>query len=486
MFSLNPCSKLLLSLLFLISVAQAQQPMLYKYQDLSKTYYKNQSDSIQKAWKCPSVFDDRETQKKYKEIWDGRTKFITGSLEDNDYVYEKEIAAYIDGIIDQLMKANPAHFKSKPMLLLDRSSSVNAYAIGNGIIAVNMGLVNFCQTREELSLVIAHELSHNILSHAENSMKDRAELLASDAYKDSLNAILKSKYERLTRLNKVLKNFTFNRRKHQRYHEGDADSLAIQLMKKANIAFDSRFFLRLDSADMEYHTPLKLELGKYFAAYDITIDDAWTKKRTKGLSTRNYNFKDSTNNDDSLKTHPECKERYERNKLLTDAGRTLTPVPAAIRERANRIIVWNLYRNDVITGSLYRILLEKDKGNNNNWYDLMFANAITSLYYADRELHRFGTIGMVKKENVSSEYYQLQTMLEQIPREQLETIAKKLGSASFWSKAQPDEKSLKSFLSTLTFDADVSRQNRSKAAEEFIKAFPTSPYIEFASPFEKK
>lgn len=482
-----PRTTIILALLFTISAATAQRQRMYAFQDLSKIYYKKQKDSIENAWKCPSVFDDRSTQKKYKEIWDDRTRFVTRSFDDNDYVYEKEVVGYVNGIIDQLMKANPSHLKSRPMVLIDRSASVNAYAVGNNLLAVNLGLISFCQSREELALVIAHELSHNILSHAENAMKQRAELLASDEYKDSLNSVLKSKYERLTRLKKILQGFSFDRRRHQRYHEGDADSLAIRLMKNAKMTFDARFFLRLDSADTQYQQPLKQELTAYFAGYDIKVEEAWMKKKAKGLSTRNHNFKDSTINRDSLKTHPDCEERYEKNRSQSDAGGTLTPIPDNIKEITNRMILWNMYKNEALTACMYRVLQEKDKGNQDSWYDFIFSNAITSVYQADRELHRFSAIGVVQKEYVSGSYFQLQTLLEQIPREQLEAVCRKLQNAGFWSKLNADEKAFKTMLGNIALTSEeINARTKASAASAFSADHPNSAYREFASPFEKK
>jgi predicted Zn-dependent protease len=165
--------------------------------------------------------------------------------------------------------------KVKPLLLIDRSSSVNAYALGGNVIAVNLGLIDFAKTREELALAIAHELSHNILDHVDNVMKERAEWLTSDEYKASLNAVLDSKYERFTRLKKVLENYSFDRSRHQRYHESDADSLAVILLKKSKIAFDANFFLRLDSADLQYKLPLQHPLKEYFSSYRLSFEDSW-------------------------------------------------------------------------------------------------------------------------------------------------------------------------------------------------------------------
>jgi hypothetical protein len=118
--------------------------------------------------------------------------------------------------------------------MLDRDPSVNAYAVGGNFLAVNLGLIAWCQTREELAFTLAHELSHNILKHWETSAYETAKWLSSDEYKQSVNAVLDSKYERL--------------------------------------------------------------------------------KRSHGLSTRAYNFSESSGLEDSLKTHPDCLVRYEKTK----------------------------------------------------------------------------------------------------------------------------------------------------------------------------
>jgi hypothetical protein len=483
MYSFKPLLTAALLTIFSITVV-AQTKSLYSFQDLSHIYYKKQKDSLTKAWTCPAIYKDKNTQKKYKEIWDERTSFFTGAIDGDNYIRDNEVYDYVDGIITQIVQANKAMIPVKPMLLIDRSSSVNAYAIGNNIIAVNLGLIVFSRSKEELSLVIAHELSHNILTHPENAMKQRAEWLTSDEYQKSLNAVLDSKYERLTRLKKVIENYSFSRSKHQRYHESDADSLAIVLLKKSNIPFQAGFFLHLDSADIVYQQPLKTPVKSYFTAYTLPFEDTWTKKRSKGLSARAYNFKDTTGVSDSLKTHPDCVERYNKTRSQTVAA-ALTSIPANVHEKANKMLIWNMYSNMSLTPCLYRILLEKDKGNTDTWYDFMFNNVVSGLYFADRELHRFNAIGVIQKEYISKDYYELQTMLEQIPREQLEQQCKIFQNAGFWKSMPPSEKALKSFLYTLALDPDNSEKNKSKAAKEFTADNANSMYYEFAKIFEK-
>jgi len=465
------------------STASAQVKSLYKYQDLSRFYYEKQKDSLKKAWVCPDAFKDRATQKEYRELWDRRTSAVLGALADNDYVHDQDVYGYIDDIIRQLADANKTMIPVKPLLLIDRSPAINAYSTGGNVLAVNVGIIAFASCREELALIIAHELSHNILHHVETSIYLRAQWLASDEYKRSLNAVLDSKYDRYSRLTKVVQGYTFSRSRHDRYQESAADSLAVILLKKSNIPFNARFFLRLDSSDMQLKQPLHHPLKEYFAAWRLPFEDAWAQRRSKGLSSRAYAFSDTTTIADSLKTHPDCIIRYNQTKALTTAAARWTPVPATVLDKVNKMMIWDLYSTTNLTECLYRILLLKDKGYKDPWYDFMANNIFSGLYYADRELARFNAIGIVQKELISKDYYALQTMLEQIPRDNLKQYCQDMHSQAFWRSS--DEKDLGTLLNTLALDPDNSDKNKDRAAHAFSSANGSSMYCEFAKNFEK-
>lgn len=482
------CNRTLLlgfiSLVFSLQ-SNAQAVTLYSFHDLSMFSFAKQKDSLKKIWDCPRLYKDKATQKKYEEVWDERTGFITAAIEANNYINDHEIYNYIDGIISTFYKANPQLLQQKPLLLIDRSASVNAYAVGGNVIAVNLGLITFVQSREELALAIAHELSHNILNHPENSMKQRAEWLTSDEYKNSLKAVLDSKYQRLTRLKKVIESYTFSRNRHSRYHESDADSLAIVLLKNSHISFDPHFFLRLDSTDGEYRQSLKDPIKNYFASYHVPLEDNWFNQRSKGLSSHTYNFNSSIVVVDSLKTHPDCVERYEKTKSKISIEGKLTPVPAEIKARASKMLIWNIYDNLSLTECLYRIFLEKDKGNVDPWYDFMTYNVLSGLYYSNKQLNRFNAIGIKSKESISKSYYELQNLLEQVPSDKLEELVKAGSNAAFWGNLPADAKGMKALFTTLNFATDNAAKAESAAANNFINSNPSSMYCEFAEHFKK-
>lgn len=465
---------------------QAQVQSLYTYQQLSGTYYAAQRDSLKKAWVCPEISTDRTVQKKFKELWDDRTSFLVESIDKQHFIYDPGLYGYLQGIINQILAASPQRFSGKPLLLIDRSSVVNAYALGSNVLIVNLGLICFAQTREELALSIAHELSHNILHHPENAMRETAEWLMSDEYKRSMKEIEESKYERYTRLKKVFQVYSFSRSKHQRYHESDADSLATVLLKSAHIPFRAEYFLRLDSADEQYRLPLKRPLNDYFKDYSLAVEDGWMQTRTRGLSTARYNFTDSSGIEDSLKTHPDCVVRYHKTLAWSDRDAATTPVPDVLAGRTVRMMIWNMYDNRSLTACLYTILREKDKGQTDGWYNFMLYSVLADLYFEDQKLNRFNAIDIKPKEYMSADYYHLQTMLEKIPSDNLRQFCSTLRQASFWEQRPADEKALGKFLTAISVTNDNPDKARRLSADEFVSSYSTSMYCEFVDQFRKK
>jgi hypothetical protein len=129
--------------------------------------------------------------------------------------------------------------------------------------------------------------------------------------------------------------------------------------------------------------------------------------------------------------------------------------------------------------------MEKDNGNKDAWYDFMLHNVFAGLSYSDKELHRFSAIDVQPKEYISKDYYELQTMLEQMPRESLEQYCKTLQQADFWKGMSRNETNLKKLMYTIAIDAG-DEKNKAAIAEEYTNNNNNSLYCEFAKSFVKK
>lgn len=144
-----------------------------------------------------------------------------------------------------------------------------------------------------------------------------------------------------------------------------------------------------------------------------------------------------------------------------------------------------MFDNLSLTASLYRILLEKDKGNSDEWYDFMIHNIFSGLFYSDKQLNRFNAIRVTQKEYISKDYYELQNMLEQMPKESLEQYCDDMNNLSFWQKMPSDAKAFKSLFYTLNLDKEATDKTREDAAKRFIINNPESMFCEFADHFKK-
>src|SRR6476469_6538353 len=82
-------------------ICEAQNKNPYSFQELSNISYVKLRDSIKKNWVCPSLYSKKETQKKFKELWDSRTEMVINGINNNDFINEQEIYNYLDGILSQ-------------------------------------------------------------------------------------------------------------------------------------------------------------------------------------------------------------------------------------------------------------------------------------------------------------------------------------------------------------------------------------------------
>jgi hypothetical protein len=471
-------SLLLVGLLALSCVELKSQDLKYGYRDLSSFSYNDQQSLLRKLKPGSDVFTDKKAQKKYVELSEDQRQSIINGFEQNNFVRQPEIAAYLEAIAVSLQKTNPSLLPATPLILLDRSDIVNAYALGNNIIVINAGLLLFVESREELALIIAHELAHNILLHAENSLRETARRISSDEYNQSLNAVLDSKYERLSRLKKIMTSYSANRSRHTRYHESSADSLAIVLLKQAKIGFDAKFFLRLDSVQPAMHKQLQQPVRHHFEQYKLAFEESWLKQ-ARGLSSRNYQFKDSSEtNEDSLKTHPDCGKRYEATKSLSDDGMIGTPIPTQVKDIAQKIVTWNKIASLELTPALYYIFLEKQKNNPDPWYDLMASTIFSLLNYAEKDLRRFNAVGTRLKEHVAPAYYDLQLSLTRMNREVLEKNCSVLREQQYSQHLPAFEKQLSQALTMLDQETAPERKKIEQINARVFGNGTNNPYFE--------
>lgn len=166
---------------------------------------------------------------------------------------------------------------------LIESSTINAFALPGGNIVVFTGLMEFADSPEEVTSVLAHEIGHVEKRHVVDRLIQEFSLAiligafgGGDAIllKDILNTLIKSKFSR--------------------GQEEEADNFGLELLERSNIepSHMGSFFKKLDrnSSDLDEHLELimshpalnsrvkkayQYELSPDFVQIDLDVD--WDK-----------------------------------------------------------------------------------------------------------------------------------------------------------------------------------------------------------------
>ena len=144
---------ILLILIFFSNFLFAQESFSGYYQQLSSIAYKSYADSLEKNWNCPVVYNRKETQKKYAEIWNSRKTSLLESIRNDEFVKIDKINTYLNELVKKITQGSPKDFPSPIKVFFNRTSDINAYSIGSNIIVVNAGMLSYVRSEEELLLI---------------------------------------------------------------------------------------------------------------------------------------------------------------------------------------------------------------------------------------------------------------------------------------------------------------------------------------------
>jgi len=252
----------------------------------------------------PAKYKD-DYAKIYKQRWDN----IREKFDDKEIYTSKTAQQYLDGLVAEIVQANPPLQNASFHCYFSCSGIPNASYLGEGIIIFNMGLFYRLNNESEAAFVICHELSHFLLKHSDNSMRKYVTTINSDEIQKQLQAIKGSEYKKREQLDKLVKELSFSNSRHSRDHESEADSMAVEFVH--NTRFDVTGALTtlqlLDSVDKDTLQTASL-LEQLFNSKNYPFQKKWIAKQ-EGLLGGHALLKKDAELEDSLKTHPNCKLR---------------------------------------------------------------------------------------------------------------------------------------------------------------------------------
>lgn len=247
--------------------------------------------------------------KKYRdEIYDEGRDAQIALFSGKEIAADKASQKYLQDIMDVLYKASGATLGS-PKVFLSKSPVPNAFTTVDGTIVMNAGLFARLGSEDELAFVLAHELSHHVNRHGKTEMDKFLDHYFSDEFQKQLKNLTKQEYNRNKEVQELEKATMFNTRRHARGKESEADADALVWLAKAgfnpNAAVSA---MRLLDGIEDDVIPTESLLKQYFNDVSYPFKEAWAAEKKAffgGASMKDVNKKEQ----DSLKTHPDCKKR---------------------------------------------------------------------------------------------------------------------------------------------------------------------------------
>ncbi len=330
-------------------------------------------------------------------------KTLEYNYKDSLYLFSTEINKKVQDIAESIYNANQDRFTQKPFFILSTSDQPNAFCDFNGIMVVNTGLIELVDDEHQLAFVIAHELAHFILKHAETSMSKALGVLGSSEFKGKIKEIKRMEYNKVKKFENLMKDLAIKTSSHSRELESDADALAVELLKNTrfNLSKAIKVMEVLEEVDWFYEN-VQYNLSALYGTSEFPLDNIFLTDPDKGFSFFQQQTEKEKKLQDSLHTHPDCAERYKtlQGSISNDSKTSNEDeLFSNIKELSADITLKRLLKKRALAYSYSRILyLEK----NQNWakeYQVYKANIFNQFSEAQKK-HRLNSLCPKKSPNM--------------------------------------------------------------------------------------
>lgn len=369
-----------------------------------------------------------------------------------DVIFGDTISNYCNRILDHLLKDEPS-LRHQLRIYVVKSPEVNAYATGNGIIFINLGLIAQVENEAQLAYVIAHEVIHYKNEHVlnqyieEEKIKNGEDLYRKTNRSEQLNAL--STYSKSQELEADKDGFRLFFNNSGYTHRAPIyvmDVLQYSYLPFDEIPFDTTF---LNTEAMQ-------------------LPSAYLLKSTAPITAE-------ADYDDSQSSHPNIKTRkLEILKQLNpkDTGSTyLVSKPTfELSQRLARYEISRLYLNSGrYAQAIYHTFLLEEKYGTDRYQQLTVAKALNAatVYRNDGTLYKM----IPDWEDVEGESQQVFHLFDEFEREDLNTLTVAYTYEAY--KNYPDDASFrklfKKSMYQLVFENDLKPNDYRSAPQDTIK-----------------
>jgi hypothetical protein len=293
-------------LLFLFCVLLLDLPVFGQFEkDYSLIQYKGT---------LPSVFDEKApnfqdyTKEKLDEVTTLRVKQLYESafyekksmVYNGDLYFNEVFVTLANGIRNKLIAQQP-ELQGKINIYFTRFSSANAFALPEGSVFINVGLLSKLENEAQLAFIIGHEIAHVQLAHA---------------YKRTVKL---SEVEQEEKNNYNPLGTSFRKLRYSREDEFEADAQSLRMLIAAGYAPEEAskaLLLLADSVGFKVPDMTK-RLKNLFESDEIKLDSSLFKVENSNYHTPKKDLIFSHLKDDLYETHPDMGKRISALKEMT-------------------------------------------------------------------------------------------------------------------------------------------------------------------------
>ncbi|RSK48761.1 M48 family metalloprotease [Hymenobacter rigui] len=354
-----------------------------------------------------------EYREHYKRIVRETSSEVYNAIR-HSALLDAELNAMVQRVFRQIQQANPQVASAR--LVLTRNPQANAYAVGNGTVILNVGLLPGLENESQLAFVLCHELAHIQCRHMETSIQERLTTLHSREMRRQVRRIIQAEYNINSRMKDLVMGLSLDGSYHQRRHERQADSLGYVLLKRTTYEAPQayRALELLDHID-EPVVKEPLELGRYFSCAEFPKTFEAAPARPQSIFTVKTPEKTVLQTTDTLKSHPDCAKRMRYLRELTagqiaEGTQPVTPEFARLRSISRLEVVQSWFDTDCYDHALFDALQQLRSDPQNAYLRSMVLLSLYELQHYQLD-HRFTEVVSNMSEHNPANFNQLLTVL---------------------------------------------------------------------------
>ncbi len=411
-------------------------------------------------------------------LYEKHNETLIKYFNDDYFIVKDELTDYLQSVLKRILQSNP-QLQDQITIYAHRSSSPNAFTFWDGTIGVTLGLLTRMENEDEVAFVICHELAHYYGNHIDSRIQEIAKANYDPEIEKEIRSVSNNRYEKYTRLKKIVKDLNLSLKHHSRGEEFAADSIGLTYFLRTTYQPKAsvRLMEILDSAHVSKYRK-NIDLKKSFSFQKYPFKESWL---TYTKSAMKHNMSDEDYGDsDTVQTHPDCKRRIaslkrqlQRKEISFSSNLKSSESTNTIARRSELEMIESECHFKHYGKSFFYALALLEKYPNNIYVHSMIGRNLALIYQSLKD-HQFGKTVQLPDERLDENYNLVLAFLHNLRI--METAS--LGYNYMTSKSESyftDEEFL--YALWLICRTPVSDLSAQLVKEDYLKRFPEGRFV---------